>query len=140
MSINIFFDGRKKVNASINGFTIETDQSVHSGGDNSAPEPFTLFLASLGTCAGIYVKGFCDQRQIESKDIRLSMDYIYDPVQKMIGTFLLDIHVPADFPEQYEAAVVKTASLCAVKQHLHPAIETEIKIVKTGHAPSQPKP
>jgi ribosomal protein S12 methylthiotransferase accessory factor len=130
MSINIFFNGNKKVNASVNGFTIETDQSVQAGGDNSAPEPFTLFLASLGTCAGIYVKSFCDQRQIDSKDITLSMDYIYDPVQKMIGKFLLDIHVPAGFPEQYDSAVIKTASLCAVKRHLHPAIETEIKIIR----------
>ncbi len=131
MPIDILFDGNKKVNALIDGFTVKTDQPVQSGGDNSAPTPFSMFLASLGTCAGIYVKGFCDQRGIDTSDFRISMDYVYDPVQKMIAKFIMDIHVPVDFPEQYEAAVIKTASLCAVKRHLNPSIENEINIIRT---------
>jgi putative redox protein len=132
MSIDIYFDGNKKVNAVIDGFTVKTDQPAQSGGDNTAPQPFSLFLASLGTCAGIYVKGFCDQRGIDTAAVRISMDYIYDPVQKMIAKFIMLIHVPADFPEQYEAAVIKTASLCAVKRHLNPAIENDITIVRSS--------
>jgi putative redox protein len=131
MPVEIYFEGNKKVNAVIDGFTVKTDQSVQSGGDNSAPTPFSMFLASLGTCAGIYVKGFCDQRGIETTDVRISMDSIYDPVQKMIVKFIMLIHVPVDFPEQYEAAVIKTASLCAVKRHLNPSIENEITIVRS---------
>jgi hypothetical protein len=48
----------------------------------------------------------------------------------MIAKFIMMIHVPADFPEQYESAVIKTASLCAVKRHLNPAIENDITIVR----------
>ncbi|MDP1622605.1 MAG: OsmC family protein [Bacteroidales bacterium] len=132
MAIEIFFEGTKKVNAIIDGFTVKTDQPVQSGGENSAPAPFSLFLASLGTCAGIYVKGFCDQRGIDTSAIRISMDSVYDPVQKMIVKFIMLIHVPVDFPEQYEAAVVKTASMCAVKRHLNPSIENEITIVRSS--------
>ena len=131
MPIDIYFDGNKKVNAVIDGFTVKTDQSIQSGGENSAPTPFSLFLASLGACAGIYVKSFCDQRGIDTAAIRITMDDIYDPAQKMIVKFIMLIHVPADFPEQYEAAVIKTASLCAVKRHLNPAIENEIIIVRS---------
>ena len=131
MSIEIYFAGNKKVNAVIDGFTVKTDQPVQSGGDNSAPTPFSLFLASLGTCAGIYVKGFCDQRGIDTSAINIVMDYNYDPIRKMIAKFIMHIHVPADFPEQYEAAVIKTASLCAVKRHLDPSIENEIIIVRS---------
>ena len=131
MSVEVYFAGTKKVNADIDGFTVTTDQSVKSGGEASSPTPFSLFLASLGTCAGIYVKGFCDQRGIDTSAIRISMDSVYDPEQKMIVKFILKIHVPADFPEQYEAAVIKTASLCTVKRHLNPAIENEITIVRS---------
>jgi putative redox protein len=130
MAIDIYFDGNKKVNAVIDGFTVKTDQPTQSGGDNSASTPFNLFLASLGTCAGIYVKGFCDQRGIDTTDIRIAMDYTYDPIRKMIVKFIMHIHVASDFPEQYEAAVIKTASLCAVKRHLNPIIENEIIIVR----------
>jgi ribosomal protein S12 methylthiotransferase accessory factor len=130
MPIEIIFDGNKKVNALINGFTIRTDQSIASGGDSASPEPFTLFIASLGTCAGIYVKSFCDQRGIDTSAIHLTMDSNYDPIQKMIVKFILHIHVPAGFPVQYEAAVIKTAALCAVKRHLSEKIENEIIIVR----------
>ncbi|MDA8242639.1 MAG: osmotically inducible protein OsmC, partial [Elusimicrobia bacterium] len=56
--MEITFPGGKKVNALWHGFEIATDQPKSSGGDNSAPAPFDLFLASLGTCAGIFVLGF----------------------------------------------------------------------------------
>jgi ribosomal protein S12 methylthiotransferase accessory factor len=130
MSIDVYFAGKKKVNAVIDGFTMHTDQEVKAGGDASAPTPFSMFLASLATCAGIYVKGFCDQRGIDTAGMRLTMDYIYDPVRKMVAKFIIDIQVPAGFPEQYDAAVIKTASLCAVKRHLDPSIENEVKITR----------
>ena len=131
MPIEVSFSGKKKVNAEIEGFTIETDQPFQSGGENSAPTPFTLFLASLATCAGIYVKGFCDQRGLDSRSLHVSMDYQYDPALKMVVKFIIRIHVPLDFPSQYESAVIKTASLCTVKRHLHPSIENEITIVRS---------
>ncbi len=130
MPIDIYFDGNKKVNAVVDGFTVRTDQDLQSGGESSSPTPFSLFLASLGTCAGIYVKGFCDQRGIDTSEMRLVMDYQYDSAKKMVAKFIMTIHVPAGFPDQYDAAIVKTASLCAVKRHLNPAIENEITIVR----------
>jgi putative redox protein len=130
MSVEIYFAGNKKVNADIDGYTVTTDQPADAGGEATSPSPFSLFLASLGTCAGIYVKGFCDQRGIDTSAVRLSMDYNYDPVQKRIAKFIINIHVPADFPAQYDAAVIKTASLCAVKRHLDPGIENEINIIR----------
>ncbi len=71
MEFEIYFDGGKKINAKIGDIIIKTDQSIHAGGEGSAPEPFTLFLASIGTCVGIYVKSFCDQRSISSENIKI---------------------------------------------------------------------
>jgi ribosomal protein S12 methylthiotransferase accessory factor len=130
MAIEIYYDGRKKVNALIDGYTVFTDQPMQAGGDASAPTPFSLFLASLGTCAGIYVKGFCDQRGIDADGVIIEMDDVYDPMKKMITKFIMKIKVPAGFPTQYDDAIIRTASLCAVKRHLHPDIENEITIVR----------
>ena len=69
--MKIFFPGGKKVSAQYRGFTIQTDQSISGGGESSAPAPFDLFLASIGTCAGIYVLLFCRQRNIPTEKIRL---------------------------------------------------------------------
>jgi len=128
--MDIYFAGPKKVFADINGYTIKTDQHPQSGGDGEFPEPFMMFLASLGTCAGIYVKSFCDQRSIPTERIRLTQDQHFNPAKKIIDRFTIEIIVPDDFPMKYEHALIQTAGLCAVKRHLKDDIAVEVKLVK----------
>ncbi|HOI86590.1 MAG TPA: OsmC family protein [Lentimicrobium sp.] len=117
--MKITFEGNKKVIADFNGRRIVTDQPVRAGGDGSAPAPFDLFLASLGTCAGIYVKSFCDQRGISTEGITLEQEMKFNPETHLISDLEIRINLPAGFPEKYRDAVVNSASLCAVKRHLH---------------------
>jgi len=128
--MEIYFEGNKKVFASVNGQIVKTDQAIHSGGNGEYPEPFTLFLASLGTCAGIYVKSFCDQRGIPAENIRLTQAQNFNPTKKIIDQIEIQVHVPADFPEKYEKAVIQTASLCAVKKHLKDDIDVKVTVVR----------
>lgn len=117
--MDIYFEGNKKVIAEYRGYKIVTDQPVRSGGDGSAPAPFDLFLASLGTCAGIYVKSFCDQRSIPTEGIRLTQETVHNPETMLISDLTITIHLPANFPQKYKDAVINSANLCAVKRHLH---------------------
>ncbi len=131
MDMKITFPGNKRVDAEYKGFTIHTDQPIGGGGDNSAPAPFDLFLASLGTCAGIYVLGFCQQRELPTEGIELVQKLEFDPVKRMIGKITIEIQVPKDFPEKYHDALVKTASLCAVKKHIQdPPVFDIVTVVK----------
>ena len=126
MNIEISFEGKKKVNANISGQIIKTDQPISSGGDGSAPTPFDLFLASIGTCAGIYVKSFCDQRNIPSEGINLLQQMEYDNENHLVSKIKIEIQLPHDFPEKYKEAVINAAKLCAVKRHLQNPPEFEI--------------
>jgi len=131
MEMEIYFDGNKKVNAKFNGQDIKTDQPLQGGGDGTAPAPFDLFLASIGTCAGIYVKGFCDQRGISSDGIKIIQRMNYNYGTRLIDKIDLEIQVPQDFPEKYKEAVINSANLCAVKKHLQspPAFDVYTKTV-----------
>lgn len=128
--MEIYFAGPKKVFADINGFTIKTDQHAQSGGEGEFPEPFTFFLASLGTCAGIYVKSFCDRRGISTKNIKLKQKQQLNPMKGIIDRIQIDIKVPNDFPDKYDKALIHTASLCAVKKHLKEDIRVDINITR----------
>ena len=114
----VTFGGGKKVNADFNGFTIQTDQSVHAGGEGSAPEPFTLFLASIGTCAAVYVLSFCQNRGIPTDEIRIVQSHFARESGHGIGKIELTIELPVSFPEKYKDALVSAANLCAVKRHI----------------------
>jgi putative redox protein len=112
MEMIIDFPGGSRVDAHFGSFTVKTDQPPVA----SAPSPFETFLASIGTCAGIYVLGFCKQRNLSVEGIRLVERIHTDPATGMVGKIDLEIQLPATFPEKYRAAVIKSAEMCAVKK------------------------
>ena len=119
MEFEVTFQGNKQVIAHVGEHTILTDQPVYGGGDNKGPAPFSLFLASIGTCAGIYVKSFCDQRGIPTDKIKIVQKHKFNQLTHMIEDLQIEINLPVDFPEKYKDAVIKAADQCAVKKHLN---------------------
>ncbi len=117
----VHFPGGKRVDAEYGGFLIRTDQPVESGGQATAPQPFDLFLASIATCAGIYVKGYCDARDIDTAGLGLEMRIERDVAQRRVARLVLEIILPDGFPEKHRDGLLRAAELCAVKKHLqHP--------------------
>jgi len=117
MEMTVDFPGGNRVNASFGSFTVATDQPKGVGGEGTAPTPFELFLASLATCAGFYVLGFCKMRGISLEGIRLVQTVERNP-NKMATRVRLEIQLPPGFPEQYTSAVIRAAEACLVKKHL----------------------
>ncbi len=124
--MEITLEDKKKVIAKFGNYKVITDQPVEAGGEATAPSPFEMFLVSIGTCAGIFVKSFCDQRGIPSGDIKIIESFNYNPETHLIGKIKLDIQLPPDFPEKYKSAVISSANLCTVKKHL--AFPPEIEV------------
>ena len=123
MKLKVKFPGDKRVDAEYGPFTIMTNQ------DGTAPPPFALFLASIGTCAGIYVKNFCDQRGISTEGLEIEQNMNFDPITRMIKRVTLNIQIPEDFPEKYKDAVIRAADQCAVKKHILKAPHFQINTI-----------
>jgi ribosomal protein S12 methylthiotransferase accessory factor len=135
MEMTITFPGGKRVDAELFGHTIRTDQSREAGGEASAPEPFAHFLASIGTCAGIYVLGFCQARGILTEGVRLVQHMDYNPATHHLDAVRIQIEVPPTFPEKYLAGVARAADYCAVKKAIldPPKFEITTKVSATDN-------
>ncbi len=131
-SMIVRFPGGKRVDAEHAGFTIRTDQPPEGGGEGSAPAPFDLFLASIATCAGIYVKGFCDSRGIATDRLGLEMRIEREPGSARIAKLALVIQLPPGFPDKHREAVIRAADLCAVKKHIMKPPAFEIQAVEVA--------
>ena len=118
MEMRIRFPGNKKVNADFDGFSLATDQPIEAGGDGSAPAPFDLFLASIGTCAGIFVLSFCQKRGLSTDGLEILQKMDWDSEKHLVSKVTLEIKAPKDFPEKYRESLVSAANLCTVKRHL----------------------
>jgi putative redox protein len=128
MEMIIDFPGGSRVDAHFGSFTVATDQPPAA----SAPSPFEVFLSSIGTCAGIYVLGFCRQRSLSAEGIRIIERINHSPLTGMVETIDLEIQVPPEFPEKYRASLIRSAELCAVKKHLEnpPRFDISTKVIK----------
>ena len=136
MDMVISFPGGARVDASFGPYTVRTDQPPMGGGEGSAPTPFATFLASVGTCAGIYVLGFLRQRGLSTEGVSLTQRVTSNPSNGMVENIELLIHVPDDFPEKYHDALIRSAELCAVKKHFEkpPNIDVGIESIPVSVA------
>ena len=118
MHVDVSFPGGAEVAARYRGHSILTDQPFESGGGDAAPSPFDLFVASLAACAGYYALRFCQQRGIDTKGLRVTLDAARDERTHMVNLVRVHVALPADFPERYREAIVRAVDQCSVKRHL----------------------
>ena len=132
MLIDVTFPGGLRVDAQLAGHTVSSDQREMHGGDGGAPPPFDLFLASIATCMGFYALRFCQQREIDTKGLALTLETEKDPETKMIRTIGSQVTLPPGFPEKYVRAVERSMDQCTVKRHMvdPPRFETESTILE----------
>ncbi len=118
MEMLIDFPGGARVDAHFSGYTVPTDQPPQGGGEGSAPTPFAVFLSTIGTCAGIYVLGFCRSRNLSTDGIRIIERINSNRASGLVDSVDLEIQVPPEFPEKYHKALILSAEQCKVKQQL----------------------
>jgi ribosomal protein S12 methylthiotransferase accessory factor len=116
--MKIEFPGGLRVDAVESGYRIRTDQPEACGGGGSAPSPFDLFLASIGTCAGFYALRFLQQRGLSTERLSLTLEPEWDPARKLVTRIAIEIDPPDSFPEKYRDALARAVDQCSVKRHL----------------------
>ena len=128
--IIVTFPGGKRVDALVGGHVVQTDQPVQGGGEDGHPTPFALFAASMGTCAGIFVVGFCQKRGLPLDGIRIVERRRHAEDGALAGVDL-DIEVPPTFPEKYRDALVRVADQCSVKRAIQAQPAFQVRTVVT---------
>jgi ribosomal protein S12 methylthiotransferase accessory factor len=82
-----------------------------------------MFLASIGTCAGFYALRFCQQRNIDTSELAMTLETVRNPKTKMLERIELQLSLPPGFPEKYERAIIRAIDQCAVKKVISDAPE-----------------
>lgn len=128
MKMRISFPGGAAVNAEFDDHTVRTDQLPKHGGNGAAAQPFDLFLASIGTCAGLYALRFCQKRDIDTRDLKVSLEATRNPDGKRVELIAINVELPPEFPEKYRDAIVRAIDQCAVKRHILEPPEFKVEV------------
>lgn len=120
----------QKLQASFGKHQIISDQSVSVGGDESYPEPFDYFLASMPLCAGFFIRKFCESRGISTDGISLSQEHHTVGEDKYHKHFAIKVTLPEGFPEKYKKPLLAAANTCTVKKVIQTMPEFDIQIAE----------
>jgi putative redox protein len=132
MKFEVSFPGSMRVDAHFRGHTVQTDQPIEVGGTDTAMAPFDLFLSSLATCAGLYAMRFCEQRNIPTAGLALTLEPIREPEVKKLGKIRIELTLPHGFPEKYRDAILRAVDQCAVKRAVMDPPEFDIAMIEAG--------
>ena len=131
-SYEVTFPGGMAVEATFRGHTVRTDQPKSAGGEDSAMPPFDLFLSSIATCMGFYALRFCQERQIPTDGLSLSLTTTKDQEKKRLASVLIEVKAPQGFPDKYRNALIRAVDLCAVKRHIMEPPEFRIELLQSA--------
>jgi putative redox protein len=134
MKFEVSFPGGMKVNARYRAHTIETDQPIEAGGTDTALAPFDLFLGSIATCAGLYAMRFCQQRNIATRGLNVTLEPVRDEQSHHLSTVRIELMLPDGFPEKYRDAIVRAVDQCAVKRAIAEPPQFQIAVHETAAA------
>ena len=134
VSVRMSFPGGRKVLARVGEHTVLTDQPRARGGEDEAPSPYRLFLASIGACVGYYALVFCQSRDISCEGLE-----VYGDFQTENGTLVgaeLHIRPPVGFPEKYRDAILRSVDQCTVKRSIQARPDIRIHLERPAEEPS----
>jgi uncharacterized OsmC-like protein len=108
--------------------TFTVDQPLADGGEDSAPTPTELFVASLGACVAFYARRYLARHHLPSEGLAVSTSYTMGSRPARVSAITLDIDLPDGVPAERRDALLAVASHCTVHNTLEDPPEVTIEL------------
>ena len=126
MIVSSVLDGAN-ITTDIGGqFVIDTDQPLPFGEDK-APSPFDIFLVSFSACAAYFAQRYCRKWKLPHDGIKVELEPVFT-AQHVLTDIHLKLKVPASFPRDHLAGLLRNAGACPVKKAMEvpPTVTLEL--------------
>ncbi|MDD5019718.1 MAG: OsmC family protein [Candidatus Omnitrophica bacterium] len=104
------------------------DLPVDKGGRDEGMSPPELFIASLGTCIGVYVVRYCQNAKIDAQECSISLDWRLSDDKRSIAAVEAKIHLPHAEPGPRARAVLEAARSCLIHNTLHGDLNIDVSL------------
>lgn len=122
--------GGDKFDIAIRNHVVSVDQPVELRGEDSAPTPTELFIASLASCVAFYARRYLARHQLSSDGLVVEAQFTLATKPSRVGRIDISLQLPEGFPAERRDALLAVATHCTV----HNSLETvpEVEIVLAG--------
>ncbi len=117
--MDVRFVAGEAYEVTVRGHRLVVDQPADAGGQDSAPTPTELFVASLATCVAFYAGRYLTRHGFSRDGLAVSAGYdMASDRPARVGGIRLTVRVPAGLPPQRWAALRAVVSHCTVHNSL----------------------
>lgn len=117
--MDVRYHGGESYEVTVRGHRILVDQPTDSGGEDLAPTPVELFVASLATCVALYAGQYLIRHRYRRAGLGVSVEYeMASDKPERVSAIRLALRVPTDLPPTRRSALLAVASSCTVHDSL----------------------
>jgi putative redox protein len=98
----------------VRGHVIHTDQPVEEGGEDSAPTPVELFVASLASCTAHLARMYLTRHDLPTEGLSAEASWEMAEKPHRVGSIDIALTLPSGVPEEMRARLLAVASHCTV--------------------------
>lgn len=128
--MDVRFVSGEAYEVAVRGHRVLVDQPVDAGGEDSAPTPTELFVASLATCVAFYAGRYLTRHELSRDGLAVSVgfDMAADKPAR-VAVVRLTVRVPADLPPERRPALQAVVSHCTVHNSLTTPPDVTIDLI-----------
>ena len=104
------------------------DQPVDDGGDDTAPTPTELLVASLASCVAFYARRYLKRHDLPEEGLSVSAEAEMGSRPARVTSMRVTVTLPAGVPEEKRQALLAVASHCTVHNTLTQAPDVVVQL------------
>jgi uncharacterized OsmC-like protein len=125
--ITVTYVSGDRMRIEVRGHEVVTDQPVEDGGEDTAPTPTEMFVASLAACVGFYAERFLHRNRLSTDGLRVTTDFRWAENPHRVGEIDVDVEAPGLTAAKREA-FSRVIEHCTVHNSLRRPPEVRVRI------------
>ena len=129
--------GGDQFDVAVRGHVISVDQPIEAGGEDTAPTPTELFVASLASCVAFYARRYLARHDLPTRGLAVEATFDMSARPARVSGVDLRVILPVGVPPERRDALLAVASHCTVHNTLTSAPAVSITLAYNGAGPNE---
>lgn len=117
-AIRVQHEWNDRFSVDVRGHRLYVDQPLADGGDDTAPTPTELLVASLASCVAFYARRYLTRHGLPTEGLSVSAAFTMASRPARVGHIDVQLTLPEGIPADRRAAALAVASHCTVHNTL----------------------
>ena len=119
--------GGDRFDITVRDHVIRVDQPIKDGGDDTAPTPTELFIASLASCVAFYARRYLERHNLPTEGLAVEATFDMGARPARVSGIDVRLFIPDGVPTERRDSLLAVATHCTVHNTL--AITPEVSII-----------